>query len=66
MFVSIYLFFTWLFSSFTEDPFTLATFNVRCPVDKTPHSWQERKTRCIDVIQKNRFDIPFDLLCLST
>ena len=57
MFVSIYLFFTWLFGSFTEDPFTLATFNVRCPVDKTPHSWQERKTRCIDVIQKNRFDI---------
>lgn len=37
--------------------FTLATFNVRCPVDKTPHSWEERKSRCLAVIRRNRLDI---------
>ena len=41
----------------SEDSFTLATFNIRCPVDKTPHSWQERLPRCIAVIEKNKFDI---------
>lgn len=37
--------------------FTLATFNLRCPVDKTPHTWEERKSRCLAIIRKNDFDI---------
>jgi endonuclease/exonuclease/phosphatase family metal-dependent hydrolase len=40
-----------------QDGFTLATFNIRCPVDKTPNSWQERKDRCLTVIRNNRLDI---------
>lgn len=37
--------------------FTVATFNVRCPVDKTPNSWDERKDRCLEVIKNNEMDI---------
>lgn len=40
-----------------DDTFTLATFNVRCPVDKSPHSWEERKARCLSIIRQNNFDI---------
>ena len=43
--------------SVPQDSFTLATFNIRCPVDKTPNTWQERKPRCLAVIEQNRFDI---------
>lgn len=43
--------------SIPQETFTLATFNIRCPVDKTPHTWQERKPRCLAVIKKNQFDI---------
>lgn len=43
--------------SISQETFTLATFNIRCPVDKTPHTWQERKPRCLAVIKKNQFDI---------
>ena len=57
MFASIFLRFSRFFSAFTADSFTVATFNIRCPVDKTPHTWQERKNRCISVIQRNKFDI---------
>lgn len=41
----------------TGNTFTLATFNVRCPVDKSPHSWEERKDRCLAIIRQNHFDI---------
>ena len=44
-------------SSIPEESFTLATYNIRCPVDKTPHTWKERKPRCLAVIEKNKFDI---------
>lgn len=37
--------------------FVLASFNIRCPVDKTPNSWSERKDRCLSVIEKNKIDI---------
>ena len=40
-----------------ENRIKLATFNVRCPVDKSPNSWEERKERCRKVIQNNRLDI---------
>ena len=40
-----------------DESITLATFNIRCPVDKTPHTWNERKPRCLAVIKQNRFDI---------
>ena len=40
-----------------DETITLATFNIRCPVDKTPHTWSERKPRCLAVIKQNRFDI---------
>ena len=43
--------------SVPQDTFTLATFNIRCPVDKTPNTWQERKPRCLAVIEQNKFDI---------
>ncbi|MBQ9770640.1 MAG: endonuclease/exonuclease/phosphatase family protein [Lentisphaeria bacterium] len=43
--------------SIPQETFTLATFNIRCPVDKTPNTWQERKPRCLAVIRKNQFDI---------
>lgn len=43
--------------SITQDSFNLATFNIRCPVDKSPNSWQERKPRCLAVIRKNQLDI---------
>ena len=39
------------------ETFTLATFNIRCPADQTPHTWQERANRCIKVIEQNKFDI---------
>ena len=41
-------------SSIPEESFTLATYNIRCPVDKTPHTWKERKPRCLAVIEKNK------------
>lgn len=44
-------------SSVPKDTLTLATFNIRCPVDKSPHTWKERKPRCLAVIEKNQFDI---------
>ena len=44
-------------SSIPEESFTLATYNIRCPVDKTPHTLKERKPRCLAVIEKNKFDI---------
>ena len=38
--------------------FILATYNLRCPSDKTPpHTWSERKDRCRKVVAKNDFDI---------
>ena len=40
-----------------DGSFTLATFNIRYPGDKTPHSWQERLPRCAAVIEQNQFDI---------
>lgn len=40
-----------------SETFNLATFNIRCPVDKTPNTWEERKARCLAVIQQNKFDI---------
>ena len=40
-----------------EQSFVLATFNIRCPVDKSPNSWLERKSRCTALIKKNGFDI---------
>ena len=39
------------------ETFNLATFNIRCPVDRTPNTWDERKARCLAVIQQNKFDI---------
>ena len=44
-------------SSIQEETFTLATFNIRCPVDKSPNTWKERIPRCLAVIENNRFDI---------
>ena len=40
-----------------SETFNLGTFNIRCPVDKTPNTWNERKARCLAVIQQNKFDI---------
>lgn len=37
--------------------FVAATFNVRCPVDQSPNSWEERLPRCKAIIQKNGVDI---------
>ncbi len=40
-----------------EQSFVLATFNIRCPIDKTPHSWKERSPRCSALIKRNHIDI---------
>ena len=40
-----------------ENPFHLATFNIRRPGDKSPHSWRERLPRCLEIIRQNKIDI---------
>lgn len=40
-----------------DDSVKLATFNIRCPVDASPNSWEERKERCRRIIQNNKLDI---------
>ncbi|MBO4303178.1 MAG: endonuclease/exonuclease/phosphatase family protein [Lentisphaeria bacterium] len=40
-----------------SESFLAATFNVRCPCDKTPNSWEERKDRCTALIREVRMDI---------
>lgn len=44
-------------SSVSNETFTLATFNIRYPGDKSPNTWKERNPRCQAVIEKNQFDI---------
>lgn len=41
------------------EPFTPATFNIRCPADKTPHTWQER------AIGKYNVNYPIDYIFVS-
>lgn len=36
---------------------TLATFNIRRPGDKSPHSWRERLGRCLKIVRENKIDI---------
>lgn len=43
--------------AFAEESFVLATFNIRRPGDKSPHSWRERRSRCLEIIRKNKIDI---------
>lgn len=40
-----------------DEAFLAATFNVRCPSDKTPNSWEERKDRCTALIRETGMDI---------
>ncbi len=40
-----------------EGVIRVATFNIRCPVDKTPNSWAERKARVNALIERHRFDL---------
>ena len=46
-----------LSTSCKKDNIMLATFNIRCPMDGTPNSWDERKDRCRAVIKANNLDI---------
>ncbi len=46
-----------LSKSSDKNTFVLATFNIRYPGDKTPHTWKERKDRCLSIVKKNGFDI---------
>lgn len=51
-----------IFNSFfpsvsASENIVLATFNIRRPGDRSPHSWQERKKRCMQIIRKNKIDI---------
>lgn len=38
-------------------PLRVASFNVRVPMDKSPHTWPERAPRCVALIQRHKFDI---------
>lgn len=40
-----------------SDAFRIATYNIRCPVDKTPNSWSERAGRMRALIQRHKFDL---------
>lgn len=52
------VFFTFFIDCIAEEPsFRLATFNIRRPGDKSPHSWRERKSRCLEIIRQNKIDI---------
>ena len=62
IFMPVYLFFFVFSLSFSlysaeENSFRLATFNIRRPGDKTPHSWRERLPRCLEIIRQNKIDI---------
>ncbi len=37
--------------------FRLATFNIRCPIDKAPNTWAERVERVRGVIARHGFDL---------
>ncbi len=38
-------------------PIRLATFNIRCPMDKTPNSWEERAARVNGLVAKHGFEL---------
>lgn len=40
-----------------DAPFNLASFNIRCPVDKGVHSWRTRAPAVLKVIKERKFDI---------
>ena len=40
-----------------ETSLIVGSFNIRVNMDKSPHTWKERKPRCREVIAKNQFDI---------
>lgn len=44
-------------ASESSDAFRVATYNIRCPVDKTPNSWAERVGRVKALIQRHNFDL---------
>ena len=39
------------------DAFRVATFNIRCPVDKSPNAWPERGGRVRGVMERHAFDV---------
>lgn len=43
--------------SLQDNSFNLASFNIRCPIDPTPNTWDERRPRCLAVIKANQLDI---------
>lgn len=56
LFISVLFFF--LYDCMAEEnSFRLATFNIRRPGDKSPHSWRERSSRCLEIIRQNKIDI---------
>lgn len=44
-------------ASGSSGAFRVATYNIRCPVDKTPNSWAERVGRVQALIQRHNFDL---------
>ncbi len=40
-----------------EGAFRVATYNIRCPIDKTPNSWEERAGPMRALIQRHNFDL---------
>ena len=41
----------------SAEPFTLASFNVRCPADGGDNAWQKRMPRVVQVIKDHCFDV---------
>ena len=56
-FVIFVFFFSFCDGIAEEHTFRLATFNIRRPGDKSPHSWRERASRCLEIIRQNKIDI---------
>ena len=47
-------------------PIRLATFNIRCPMDKTPNSWEERAARVKDFVKRFKWKGPvFEISALT-
>ena len=40
-----------------EKPMTVGSFNIRCPGDKAPNTWEERIPRIVKVLDQYDFDI---------
>ena len=54
---TVFLFCGCLSAPCKKENIILASFNIRCPVDKSPNTWAERKERCRAVIKQNKLDI---------